>query len=245
MMKKWIALALTAMLALSVLTACGVSEDGKEPAGPDTATETGEDENTIEIVPGGGNEARPETPGTPDEQPGEPSDGELPGAPAPEEKPAEPAPEEPSEPSPDETPAEPELSEIIEALYAVKPSGIGSLVTLELDLTDADAVAYNTGLTDVSKLAEVCISEPMIGSQAYSLVLARVNDPADAESVARDILANIDPAKWICVCADDMAAAVSGDLVLFVMIDENFDEMNASDFTDAFLSLYGGSAVAK
>jgi hypothetical protein len=54
---------------------------------------------------------------------------------------------------------------------------------------------------------------------------------------------NIDTAKWICVSADDTAAAYSGDLVLFVMVDEYNEELSARPFVDAFLSIYGGTAV--
>ncbi len=233
MMKKWIALTLSAMLALSVLTACGGGKD--EPNQPETDSVTDENgtSGAVDVVPDDNldekdEEGTPEEPETPTEQmpTDEGSDGEA-------------------APSPDEIPAEPELDAVIEAIYAVKDTGLSSMMTTALDLSDADSVAYFTGLTDVSKIAGISVSEPMIGSQAYSLILARVNDPADAESVAREIMENIDPAKWICVSADDMAAAVSGDLVLFVMIDSNFEDKNASDFTDAFLSLYGGSAVSK
>lgn len=135
------------------------------------------------------------------------------------------------------------LDEIITNIYSVKDSGL-MVQTTPIDLTDADALKSYTGLTDASKLKEASASEPMIGSQAYSIVLVRVNDKADAASVAKDIMANINTAKWICVCANDTSAAVSGDLVMFVMLD-NALELKASDFTDAFISLYGGETVTK
>ena len=100
--------------------------------------------------------------------------------------------------------------------------------------------SYYTGLSDASALSGAVVSESMMGSQAYSLVLARVNDPAKAEETARAILDGVNPAKWICVQADDLDAAVSGDLVLFVMIGSQFD-LPAADLIGAFKTLCGGT----
>ena len=113
-------------------------------------------------------------------------------------------------------------------------------MTVEIDLSDADAVSYYTGLSDASALSGAVVSESMMGSQAYSLVLARVSDPAKAEETARAILDGVNPAKWICVQADDLDAAVSGDLVLFVMIGSQFD-LPAADLIGAFKTLCGGT----
>ena len=39
--------------------------------------------------------------------------------------------------------------------------------TAKMDLSDADMVSFNTGLSDLSKVSEVVISEPMTASQPY------------------------------------------------------------------------------
>lgn len=115
-----------------------------------------------------------------------------------------------------------------------------ALMTMPVDLADAEMVAWQTGVSDPALLKEAVISESMMGSQAYSLVMVRVNDAAKAEEVAQMMLDNIDPRKWICVAADDIDAAIYGDLVLFVMIDSSFG-IPAADFIGAFKTIAGGA----
>lgn len=115
-----------------------------------------------------------------------------------------------------------------------------ALMTMPVDLADAETTAWLTGVSDPALLKEAVVSESMMGSQAYSLVMARVNDAAKAEEVANMMLENINPAKWICVQADDIDAAIYGDLVLFVMIDSNFG-IPAVDFIGAFKTIAGGN----
>ncbi len=82
----------------------------------------------------------------------------------------------------------------------------------------------------------------MMGSQAYSMVLVRVSDSANAASVAQTMKDNINPRKWICVEADDIKAASKGDLALFFMVDSAFaDTVTASEIMEAFKSVCGGS----
>ena len=115
-----------------------------------------------------------------------------------------------------------------------------ALMTMPVDLADAEMVAWQTGVSDPALLKEAVISESMMGSQAYSMVMVRVNDAAKAEEVAQMMLDNIDPRKWICVAADDIDAAIYGDLVLFVMIDSSFG-IPAADFIGAFKTIAGGA----
>ena len=115
-----------------------------------------------------------------------------------------------------------------------------ALMTMPVDLADAEMVAWQTGINAPALLKEAVISESMLGSQAYSLVMVRVNDAAKAEEVAQMMLDNIDPRKWICVAADDIDAAIYGDLVLFVMIDSSFG-IPAADFIGAFKTIAGGA----
>ena len=115
-----------------------------------------------------------------------------------------------------------------------------ALMTMPVDLADAEMVAWQTGVSDPSLQEEAVISESMMGSQAYSMVMVRVNDAAKAEEVAQMMLDNIDPRKWICVAADDIDAAIYGDLVLFVMIDSSFG-IPDGDFIGAFKTIAGGA----
>lgn len=139
--------------------------------------------------------------------------------------------------------ADKSLEEILEAVYKEKMPEF-PLLSTTVDLTDENSVKYFTGLTadDSGKIKEAIASEPAMGSQAYSLVLIRLNDEKDAEDIAAKVKAGIDPRKWICVEADDMRACASGDVVMFVMISTTFaDSITATQLTDAFTTVAGGS----
>lgn len=114
------------------------------------------------------------------------------------------------------------------------------LMTMPVDLTDVDALTYMTGLTDASNLVEVSVSEPMMGSQAYSVLMVRVTDEAEAETVAQNIFDNIDTRKWICVEATTKQAAVCGDLVMFVMLDPQYG-VSCDQLVEAFTTVCGGT----
>lgn len=134
--------------------------------------------------------------------------------------------------------------EIIGKIYEVHQPLQLNVISMELDLTDADAVAYNTGLESADKLSAAWVSEPMMGSQAYSLVVARVKDAADAPQVAKDIYDKVNTAKWICVEADTKTAAYSGDVVMFFMVGSQFAESATVDtMLEAFKTVCGGNVT--
>ena len=70
-----------------------------------------------------------------------------------------------------------ELSELLDKMYAIKGPDF-DVETDTVDFDDEYAVSSYTGLTmdDVKKLDAAIVSEPMMGSQAYSLVLVRLKD---------------------------------------------------------------------
>ena len=134
------------------------------------------------------------------------------------------------------------LTEIVDMIYRQHPMEL-SLVTMDVALEDAYAVKSYLGLDSGDKIAEAVTSESGFGSQAYSLVLCRVKDPADAQNVARQMFDGIDRRRWICVEADDLMVSAFGDLVLLVMIDSAYAEMaTAQQLTNAFASINGTGA---
>ena len=110
---------------------------------------------------------------------------------------------------------------------------------MEIDLNDNDAVLYYLGLSDGSRLKEAVFSEPMIGSIAYSMCLVRVKDAGDVETVKKDIFDNVNTSKWICVTADQLRVAASGDVVLLVMGTGDLVDDLVSAFTTACGGLTG------
>ena len=93
-----------------------------------------------------------------------------------------------------------------------------------------------------TKVKEAAVSEPMMGSQAYSFVLIRLKDAADAEDVANAVIEGIDPRKWICVEADDVRVMTKGDVVALYMVGSQFgDEISGDTVEKVFTEVVGGS----
>lgn len=223
-------------------------EDGKNEA--DGKTDEAEKDDKPATDAGKKDDTKPEV--KPETKPNKPSDTEqpeIPEVPAPDAGLPETKPEAKPETKPDNAgsnDASVDLSgktaaEIISMIYEKKPVDL-DLETDTLDLSDADAVKLIAGLSSTDGIKEIAVSEPMMGSQAYSMVLVRVSDSANAASVAQTMKDNINPRKWICVEADDIKAASKGDLALFFMVDSEFaDTVTASEIMEAFKSVCGGS----
>ena len=106
-----------------------------------------------------------------------------------------------------------------------------------------ESITYYTGLADGSKIAEIAISEPMMG-QAYSLVAVKVNSADDAASVAQEMYDGIDQRKWVCVEADTKVAAYIGDTVIFFMVNSSFaDQVTPESIVDAFKASVNGEVT--
>lgn len=122
-----------------------------------------------------------------------------------------------------------ELSAMVDSIYEAYPVELMMMQTTAIDLDDEAWLTYNTGLSaEEAALVDAGVkSESMTGSQAYTLVLLRVKDAADAQTVADAMLENMDPARWVCVMADKMRVATFGDKVLFVMTDSELTDIDA------------------
>ena len=115
--------------------------------------------------------------------------------------------------------------------------------TMPVDLTDTSedglwAVNYFTGLSSAESITDVCVYEPMMGSQAFSLVMVRTAEGADAKAVAQEMTDNIDTRKWICVGADEKIVAGYGDVVMLIMLDSQLG-LSAQSYVDAFAQVCG------
>ena len=106
-----------------------------------------------------------------------------------------------------------------------------------------ESITYYTGLADGSKIAEIAISEPMMG-QAYSLVVIQTVSADDAAAVAQEMYDNIDQRKWICVEADTKTAAYAGDVVMFFMVNSSFaDQISTDSMVEAFKASVEGDVT--
>ena len=134
--------------------------------------------------------------------------------------------------------------QIIADIYAQKKVDL-DLSTLPVDLTDEYAVEHDLGLKDGSVIKEASVSEPDITAQAYSLVVARVNDASKTEEIAKEMANGINQSKWVCVTADDMKVMTKGDVIVLFMVDSEFsDTVTSDEIEHAFQTVCGGSLDA-
>ena len=246
-MKKLIILLLTMAMVLTSFTACGGNNNDK----PVTDDQTGQVEQSGEDS---------ETDADVEEEPGAEEDADKDAEPEDKDKTETSKPSAPSkdnngsesnkkdEPSkePAKEPAKPAApsgspSDIIDKIYAKKTVEL-PLGTTELDLSDGEMFTAVTGLASSDKVKEAAYSESMIGSQAYSMVVVRVKKSKDATTVADEMLNGINPAKWICVEADDVRVAAYDDLVMLIMVSSQLEEtVTGKEIVSAFKKVCGGS----
>lgn len=128
-----------------------------------------------------------------------------------------------------EVTADAELSGMVDQIYEAYPVELMMMTTSAVDLNDESWLTYNTGLTaEQGALVDAgVLSESMTGSQAYSMVLLRVKDEADAQTIADAVLNNIQMNKWVCTMADKARVVTFGDKVLFVMSNSELADVDA------------------
>jgi len=113
-----------------------------------------------------------------------------------------------------------ELTTLIDDIYAGVTVEMPSVMTQAIDISDSDSVKAFTGLDSAEDLEYVVVSEPMMSSQAYSLVLVKVKSGTNVDQIAKSMNENIDARKWICVTAEKVYTTSSSDVVCLVMSNE-------------------------
>ena len=110
--------------------------------------------------------------------------------------------------------AEMSLEEMIWASYA----GMELPMTgeMEIDQTDADAVAFYLGTNDVTFKRGV-VSEAMISSIAHSVVVLEMEDAAAAEAAAATLKETAPVGKWVCVVPEQSGTAHRDNFVMMAM----------------------------
>lgn len=261
-MKKLSAILLALLITASVATGCAKDEPVNDaetnvetelPAEGETENEVTEDEATegeVEETPAEGEgEEEVTKPEVEDPEANEPVEDEA-------NEPVEGDDEEPvigevEEPETEETPDVEEApagnidvntataDEIISAINEIKaPQFMHGIIPV--DMTDADSFKMFTGLDSTDGIKEVAACESMLGSQAFSLVVVKL-DGADAKATADAMKAGIDQRKWICVEADDIKVSAKGNTVMLIMIDSAYREsISVDDVTEAFKTVCGG-----
>lgn len=194
--KKIVAL-LLAMVMVIGLVACGNKDDKKDPVTDPTVSEQPSEQPTEDVTDG--------TEGT-EEGTGEEGTGE------------------------EEAPVIPELSAVENQLLALSTTMPMEfpVMTWALDLTAEDAaeqVKVYTGLDSIEGVKAVGVTEAMMNAQAFSVVLVELDESADAKAIEEAMKAGINPSKWVCVTADDLATAVVDNYVMLAMMSTEYKEV--------------------
>ena len=88
-------------------------------------------------------------------------------------------------------------AELVEKLYENVPVELALMTeTTETSLSDAEMFAYLTGLQNNEGVADVAVSMPMMGAQAYHVVLVRAESGEKAAELAQYLFDNSDMARW-------------------------------------------------
>ena len=94
--------------------------------------------------------------------------------------------------------------------------GLANFETLEL----TDDFEMSVLGTDEISYSEGVVSMPMMSSIAYQCVLLRVPEN-DVETAKQQIRDNADLNKWVCISAETMLVESRGDVIFFVMSDND------------------------
>ena len=115
------------------------------------------------------------------------------------------------------------LEEIMTKVYANIPEDERPMMLMNTEINEEN-IEYYLGTSDI-EYEEALASESMNSSIAHSVVLVRVKDNADIESIKTKIKENVDPRKWICVGVDeeDVVVENKGNLIILIMSQNNKD----------------------
>lgn len=123
------------------------------------------------------------------------------------------------------------LSDVMKKLYEnISEDEMPLLETVEVTKENQEYYLGNVSFNYQEALA----SEPVMSSIAHSVVLIRLKNTKNIESIKKEIKEKVDPNKWICVGVEDKNVIVvsKGNLILLVMDDEY-----ATQIRDNFLNL--------
>lgn len=120
------------------------------------------------------------------------------------------------------------LEEIMTKVYEDIPEEERPMMLMNVELTDENVEMY-LGTTDI-EFEEGLASESATGSIAHSVVLIRVSDNANIDSIKEKIENSVNPRKWICVEAEDVEVENNGNLIILIMSSEANTEKIENSF---------------
>ena len=99
-----------------------------------------------------------------------------------------------------------------------------------VEITDENIENF-LGSKDID-FKEALASESGVGSIAHSVVLIRANEDQDIEELKEAVEESANPAKWICVTAEEVEVENNGDLVILIMTEEEKADIISENFAN-------------
>ena len=90
-----------------------------------------------------------------------------------------------------------DLTALVDKIYSGVSIEMPMLMTMPVDIADVDAVKSFTGLDSAENIEYIVASEPMMSSQAYSLVLVKAKDGVDVDAMAKAMNENINENGYV------------------------------------------------
>ena len=131
---------------------------------------------------------------------------------------------------------EQDMKDTIDKIYTKLVGKLPSLQTYTISKEDKNSIQSFTGLKSTDNVELLIVSEPLMSSQAYSLVMVKTTKGADIEAMKQEMIDNIDVRKWICVSAEKVYVTNYKDVIFLVMSDDEW----AKPVYDEFKNLVGG-----
>ena len=116
-----------------------------------------------------------------------------------------------------------DMGNLIDKLYVGLEDKLpNSLTSSELDISNPELVKTYTGLDNIEGIESIVVSEPMMSSQAYSLILVKADTSKRADEIAKLMNENVNTNKWICVTAEKVYSTSSGNIAFLIMSSEEW-----------------------
>lgn len=123
-----------------------------------------------------------------------------------------------------------DIKRMLKTIYNNLSDTIPDLETKEISLKDKDLVKSLTGLDNTDDIKTLVTSEPLMNAQALEVAVLKTTANANVEKMMQTMQENIDMNRWICVSAEKMYLASSGDVIFMVMADSDWAQSIYDEF---------------
>lgn len=115
-----------------------------------------------------------------------------------------------------------DIKNMLKTIYNNLGDNIPSLDTDEISTDDTEMVKSLTGLETTNMIDSIVVSQPMMSAQALEVAVIKTRENANINNMMDEIKNNVNMNRWICVSADKLYIASSGDVIFMVMADSDW-----------------------